>query len=163
MNTPPYRIGFGFDTHMLAHDRELWVGGIKIPHHQGFSGHSDADVLIHAICDAMLGAAHLRDIGYHFPNTDPQWKGADSKILLKKCLELISQKNYKIANIDCTLVMEEPKISPYIVEMENCLASVLQISSDDISIKATTNEKMGYIGRKEGANAYAICLLYSIN
>ena len=155
-----YRIGSGIDVHQLAEGRELWVGGVLIPHHKGALGHSDADVLIHAICDALLGALSLGDIGSHFPDTDPAYKNIDSKILLKKTYELISQKNYTIVNIDSSLCLESPKINKYAQPMKKTIAGILHISEDDISIKATTNEKMGFIGREEGLVAYATVLLY---
>ncbi len=154
------RIGFGFDTHQLVEGRELWLGGIKIEHHKGALGHSDADVLIHAICDALLGAANLRDIGFHFSNTDDRWKGIDSKILLLESCKLIYEKGYKISNIDSTLCLEAPKINPHITKMQTTLADCMQINSNDISIKATTNEHLGYVGRQEGVNAYATALIY---
>lgn len=155
-----FRVGFGFDTHELVEGRELWLGGIKIEHNKGALGHSDADVLIHAICDALLGAANLRDIGFHFSNTDARWKSIDSKILLKETNSIIQNKGFKITNIDATLCLEEPKINPHIEKMQDALADCLKIESDRISIKATTNEHMGYVGRKEGVNAYAVALIY---
>ncbi|TAG53861.1 MAG: 2-C-methyl-D-erythritol 2,4-cyclodiphosphate synthase [Cytophagales bacterium] len=155
-----FRVGFGFDTHELVEGRELWLGGIKIEHNKGALGHSDADVLIHAICDALLGAANLRDIGFHFSNTDARWKSIDSKILLKETNSIIQNKGFKITNIDATLCLEEPKINPHIEKMQDSLADCLKIESDRISIKATTNEHMGYVGRKEGVNAYAVALIY---
>lgn len=154
------RVGMGFDTHQLAEGRELWLGGIKIAHNKGALGHSDADVLIHAICDALLGAANLRDIGYHFSNKDPRWKNIDSKILLAEVCKMLAEKGWKIGNIDATLVLEEPKINPHIPQMCATLSQVMQLSSENISIKATTNEQMGYVGRKEGVNAYCACLIY---
>jgi 2-C-methyl-D-erythritol 2,4-cyclodiphosphate synthase len=154
------RVGLGFDTHQMVEGRELWLGGIKIEHPKGALGHSDADVLIHAICDALLGAANLRDIGFHFKNTDPRWKNVDSKILLKETCMLIRNKGWEIENIDATLVLEEPKINPHIEKMVSTLSETMQIDNDRISIKATTNEAMGYVGRKEGVNAYAVCLLF---
>ena len=153
------RVGFGFDVHQLAEGEDFFVGGIQIDHYKGAVGHSDADVLIHAICDAILGAANLRDIGYQFPDTDPQFKGIDSKILLKKVAELIKDKGYKINNIDSTICLQIPKINPYIQAMKVTLASVLAISAEDISIKATTTEKLGFVGREEGISAYAVVLL----
>lgn len=153
------RIGFGFDVHQLSEDREFWLGGIKIPAVKGILGHSDADVLLHAICDAILGALALGDIGKHFPDTDQSFKGIDSKILLSKTIELISQKGYRIGNIDSSVVLQQPKIMPYAYEMRKCIAEVCHISIDDVSIKATTNEKMGFIGREEGIVAYAVVLL----
>ena len=156
----PFKIGFGFDVHQLQEGRELWLGGIKLEHTKGALGHSDADVLLHAICDALLGAAALGDIGKHFPDTDNKFKNIDSKILLKQVVELLQKHNYKIGNIDTTLVLENPKIAPYIAEMVKCISEILQIPENCISIKATTNEKMGYVGRQEGVNASAIALIY---
>ena len=153
------RVGFGFDVHQLVEGRDLWLGGVKIEHYKGALGHSDADVLIHAICDALLGAANLGDIGVHFPDTSNEFKGIDSKILLKRCVDLIKEKGYAIGNIDASLTLEKPKIKPHIEAMQNALAAVMQISTDDISIKATTNEKMGYVGREEGLCAYAVVLI----
>ena len=153
------RIGFGFDVHQLSEDREFWLGGIKIPAAKGILGHSDADVLLHAICDAILGALALGDIGKHFPDTDQSFKGIDSKILLSKTIELISQKGYRIGNIDSSVVLQQPKIMPFADDMRKCIAALCQISMDDVSIKATTNEKMGFIGREEGIVAYAVVLL----
>ena len=153
------RIGFGFDVHQLSEDREFWLGGIKLPAAKGILGHSDADVLLHAICDAILGALALGDIGKHFPDTDQSFKGIDSKILLSKTIELISQKGYRIGNIDSSVVLQQPKIMPYANDMRKCIAELCHISMDDVSIKATTNEKMGFIGREEGIVAYAVVLL----
>jgi 2-C-methyl-D-erythritol 2,4-cyclodiphosphate synthase len=155
-----FRIGFGYDVHPLVEGREMYFGGIKIPHEKGFLGHSDADVLIHAICDALLGAANLRDIGFHFPNNDMRWKGADSKVLLKQVCMIIQEHGYVIGNIDSTLAIEAPKINPHIKDMQKVLAKTMSIPEEDISIKATTNEEMGYVGRREGANAYAVALIY---
>lgn len=157
---PKIKIGFGFDVHQMQAGKALWLGGIQIPHTKGCVGHSDADVLIHAICDALLGAAGLRDIGNQFPNTDNKFKGIDSKLLLKETIQLLQQKNYKVGNVDCTLCLEEPKINPHIASMQKTLAPILQIAEEDISIKATTNEKLGYVGREDGANAYAVALIY---
>jgi len=154
-----YRIGFGIDFHQLAEARELWIGGIKLSHHNGAIGHSDADVLLHAICDAMLGAACLGDIGLHFPNTSKEFENIDSKILLKRTFELVKKEKYRIVNIDSTICLEEPKIRPYVAEMQRTIADVIDISVNDISIKATTTEKMGFIGREEGIAAYATVLL----
>jgi 2-C-methyl-D-erythritol 2,4-cyclodiphosphate synthase len=154
------KVGFGFDVHPLQAGKDLWLGGIKIPHTKGCIGHSDADVLIHAICDALLGAAGLRDIGNQFPNTDDSFKGIDSKVLLKETMVLLQQKNYKVGNIDCTLCLEQPKINPHIGAMQKVLATIMQIAEEDISIKATTNEKLGYVGSEDGANAYAVALIY---
>ncbi|MDR0823825.1 MAG: 2-C-methyl-D-erythritol 2,4-cyclodiphosphate synthase [Prevotella sp.] len=153
------RVGFGYDVHRLADNRELWLGGVKIEHSQGLLGHSDADVLIHAVCDAILGAANLRDIGFHFPDTANEYKGIDSKILLKKTLEVVSEKGYRIGNIDATICAERPKINPHIPRMQEVMAEILQVSVDDISIKATTSEKMGFVGREEGFTAYAVALI----
>jgi 2-C-methyl-D-erythritol 2,4-cyclodiphosphate synthase len=153
------RVGFGYDVHRLADNRELWLGGVKIEHSQGLLGHSDADVLIHAVCDALLGAANLRDIGFHFPDTAGEYKDIDSKILLKKTLDVIKGKGYSIGNIDATVCAERPKINPYIPQMQRVMAKILQISEDDISIKATTSEKMGFVGREEGFAAYVVALI----
>ncbi|MEJ7822044.1 MAG: 2-C-methyl-D-erythritol 2,4-cyclodiphosphate synthase [Chitinophagaceae bacterium] len=157
-----YRIGFGVDFHQLVIDRDLWIGGIQIPHEKGALGHSDADVLLHAICDAMLGAACLGDIGVHFPDTSAEFKNIDSKILLKKSFELISAAGYKIVNIDSTLCLELPKVKPYIQQMQEAIAAILLVNVSDISIKATTTERMGFIGREEGLAAYATILLEKI-
>ena len=157
-----YRIGFGVDFHQLVIDRDLWIGGIQIPHEKGALGHSDADVLLHAICDAMLGAACLGDIGVHFPDTSAEFKNIDSKILLKKSFELISAAGYKIVNIDSTLCLELPKVKPYIQQMQEAIAAILLVNVSDISIKATTTERMGFIGREEGLAAYATILLQRI-
>ena len=153
------RIGFGIDFHQLIIGRDLWLGGVKIPLTKGALGHSDADVLLHAICDAMLGAACLGDIGVHFPDTSNDYKDIDSKILLKKTFELIQAEGFSIGNIDCSLCLELPKIKPYIAAMQQVIANILQISTKDISIKATTTEKMGFVGREEGLVAYANVLL----
>jgi 2-C-methyl-D-erythritol 2,4-cyclodiphosphate synthase len=153
------RIGFGFDVHQLKHGRELWLGGVKIDAEKGALGHSDADVLLHAICDAILGALALGDIGKHFPDTDDSFKGIDSKILLKQVIKLIDEKGYKIGNIDSSLCIEKPKIMPHAPKMREVIAEICNITIDDISIKATTNEKMGFIGREEGITAYAVALL----
>ena len=154
------RIGFGFDVHQLEERKDFFLGGIKISHVKGAVGHSDADVLIHAICDALLGAANLGDIGFHFPNTSPEYKNIDSKILLKKVIQLLSEEKYSIGNIDVTLCLEQPKINPHIPEMKKALATAMQIPEQDISIKATTNEKLGYVGREEGVSAYAVALIF---
>ncbi|MBK7965585.1 MAG: 2-C-methyl-D-erythritol 2,4-cyclodiphosphate synthase [Bacteroidetes bacterium] len=156
------KVGFGFDVHQLQEGRDFYIGGVKIPHSKGALGHSDADALIHAICDALLGAAGLKDIGFYFPDTSAEFKGIDSKILLKRVVDLISEKGYTIGNVDVSLVLEKPKIKPYIDEMINTLAPILKVELDDISIKATTNEKMGYVGREEGIAAYAVCLISKI-
>ncbi len=154
-----FRIGSGVDFHQLVENRDLWIGGIKIPHIKGALGHSDADVLLHAICDAMLGAACLGDIGVHFPDTAEEFKNIDSKILLKKSFDLITASGYKIVNIDSTLCLEQPKIKTFIPAMQQTIAKILSIDISDISIKATTTEKMGFIGREEGLKAYATILL----
>ena len=154
-----YRIGTGIDFHQLTEGRDLWIGGVKIPHYKGAIGHSDADVLLHAICDALLGALCLGDIGKHFPDTEKTYKDIDSKILLQKTYDLISEKGYSIVNIDSTLCLEKPKIMPYVKNMQEAIAGILNISMDDISIKATTTEKMGFAGREEGLVAYATVLL----
>lgn len=153
------KVGFGYDVHRLEEGYEFWLGGIKIAHSKGSVGHSDGDTLIHAICDAMLGAANLRDIGNHFPDNDPSLKGIDSKILLKKTNDLIRSKGYIIGNIDSTICLQQPKIKPFIDEMQSTLSNVLEISTEDISIKATTTEKLGFVGREEGVAAYAVVLL----
>ena len=153
------RIGSGIDFHQLIEGRDLWIGGIKIPHTKGALGHSDADVLLHAICDALLGALSLGDIGTHFPDNDNAYKNIDSKILLKRTYDLITAKGYYIINIDSSLCLEAPKIKPHVLAMQTCIADVLNISVDAISIKATTTEKMGFVGREEGLVAYATCLL----
>jgi len=154
-----YRIGFGIDFHQLVEGRELWLGGVKIPHDKGALGHSDADVLLHAICDALLGALSLGDIGLHFPDTDSAYKNIDSKILLRKTYQLIKEKNYRVVNIDSAVCLEVPKIKKYSEEMRQIIATTLEVSTDDISIKATTTEKMGFVGREEGLVAYATVLL----
>lgn len=155
------RVGFGYDVHQLREGIDFWLGGIKIPHTHGSYGHSDADVLIHVICDALLGAANLRDIGYHFSDKDPKYKGIDSKILLKNVVELITEKGYRIGNIDSTICLQEPKINPHVPEMKKVLAAVMGIDEDDVSIKATTTEQLGFVGRKEGVSAYAVVLIES--
>ena len=154
------RVGFGFDVHKLVEGRDLWLGGIKIPHSLGLLGHSDADVLIHAICDALLGAANMRDIGYHFPDTSADTLDIDSKILLKKTIDLIATKGYRLGNIDATVCAERPKINPPVEKMKECLATVMNAHVEDISIKATTTEKLGFTGREEGMSAYATVLIY---
>lgn len=154
------RVGFGYDVHIFAPDRELWLGGIKIEHSVGLLGHSDADVLIHALCDAILGAANLRDIGFHFPDTAGEFKNIDSKILLKKTIELIREKGFEFGNADCTVCAEAPKLNPHIPQMQQCLAEVMGVDKDVVSIKATTSEKVGFVGRQEGMTAYATVLIY---
>jgi len=158
MNIP--RIGFGYDVHAFAPNRELWLGGIKIDHSVGLLGHSDADVLIHALCDALLGAANLRDIGFHFPDSSADFKNIDSKILLIETMLLIRGKGYEIGNIDCTVCAEEPKLKPHIPNMQLCLSEVMGVDIVAISIKATTTEELGFIGRKEGIAVYASVLIY---
>lgn len=154
-----YRIGSGVDFHQLAEGRELWIGGVNIPHHKGALGHSDADVLLHAICDALLGALSLGDIGIHFPNTDPAYKNIDSKILLQKTIELIHKEGFVVVNVDSTLCLEAPKIKSYVPEMQKIIADILGVERKDISVKATTTEQMGFAGREEGLMAYATVLL----
>jgi 2-C-methyl-D-erythritol 2,4-cyclodiphosphate synthase len=154
-----YRTGFGYDVHAFSPDSALWLGGVRIEHPLGLLGHSDADVLIHAICDALLGAANLRDIGWHFPDTSPEYKNIDSKILLAGTMKLLRRENCEFVNADCTVCTEQPKINPYIPAMQQKLAEVMQVNTDRISIKATTAERLGFIGRQEGMAAYAIVLI----
>ena len=153
------RVGFGYDVHALVPERDLWLGGVKIEHTMGLQGHSDADVLIHAICDALLGAANMRDIGYHFPDTAGEYKDIDSKILLFDTMELLRDAGYTLGNIDATVAAERPKLNPHIPEMKRVMADVLQVDVEDISIKATTTEKLGFTGRQEGIAAYAKVLI----
>lgn len=153
------RVGFGYDVHALVPERDLWLGGVKIAHTMGLQGHSDADVLIHAICDALLGAANMRDIGYHFPDTAGEYKDIDSKILLFDTMELLRDAGYTLGNIDATVAAERPKLNPHIPEMKRVMADVLQVDVEDISIKATTTEKLGFTGRQEGIAAYATVLI----
>lgn len=153
------KVGFGYDVHQLVEGRDLWLGGIQLNHTMGLLGHSDADVLIHAICDALLGAANMRDIGYHFPDNSDDFHNIDSKILLRKTVELIAQKGYTVGNIDATVCAERPKLKPHIPEMQKCLAHVMNVDEDDVSIKATTTEKLGFTGREEGISAYATVLI----
>jgi 2-C-methyl-D-erythritol 2,4-cyclodiphosphate synthase len=153
------RVGQGVDVHQLREGYDFWIGGMKIPHEKGAVGHSDADVLIHAICDALLGAANMRDIGYHFPDTSIEFKGIDSKKLLRRVTDLIAEKGWKVNNVDATLILENPKIKPYITQMQEILAPLMDIDVDAVSIKATTNESMGYVGREEGVLAFATALL----
>ncbi|WP_460576597.1 2-C-methyl-D-erythritol 2,4-cyclodiphosphate synthase [Hymenobacter coalescens] len=153
------RTGFGYDVHQLQPGLPFWLGGIQLDHTHGALGHSDADVLIHVICDALLGAANLRDIGFHFPDTDPQYKGIDSKRLLSEVARLLHERGYQIGNIDSTICLEAPKVNPYIPEMQRVLAAVMGIEPDDVSIKATTTEKLGFVGRREGVAAYASVLI----
>ncbi len=157
-----YRIGLGVDFHQLAEGKKLWIGGVEIPHHKGSLGHSDADVLLHAICDAMLGALSLGDIGTHFPDTSQEFKDIDSKILLHRTFELIQKEGYRIVNIDSTLCLEAPKIKPYISRMQSAIAGIVQITVKDVSVKATTTEQLGFAGREEGLMAYATVLLSKI-
>ncbi|MDQ3100237.1 MAG: 2-C-methyl-D-erythritol 2,4-cyclodiphosphate synthase [Bacteroidota bacterium] len=153
------RVGFGFDVHRLVEGRDLWIGGVLVPHTTGALGHSDADVLLHAICDALLGALALGDIGVHFPDSDQQWKGADSKKLLSAVIDLLDRNGWAVGNVDSTLVLEKPKIMPYVQQMRSTLAPLLRVDVNAISIKATTNETMGFVGREEGVSAYAIAMV----
>ena len=154
-----FRTGFGYDVHQLRAGLPFWLGGIEVPHTHGALGHSDADVLIHVICDALLGAANLRDIGFHFPDTDPQYKGIDSKKLLAGVMQLLRAKGYEVGNIDSTICLEQPKVNPHIPDMQRVLAGVMAVDPDLISIKATTTEKLGFVGRQEGVAAYATVLI----
>ncbi|MBX2971773.1 MAG: 2-C-methyl-D-erythritol 2,4-cyclodiphosphate synthase [Flavobacteriales bacterium] len=154
-----FRVGFGFDVHRLVEGRELWLGGVNIPHTVGALGHSDADVLLHAVCDALLGAAALGDIGRHFPDTDPRWKGADSKLLLKEAVRMLAEHGWQVGNVDCTLILERPKIMPHVPAMRAVMAPLLGVAEDAVSIKATTNETMGFVGRGEGVAAHAVALV----
>lgn len=156
---PSIRIGFGYDVHQLVEGHPFILGGIEIPHHSGAYGHSDADVLLHVICDALLGAANLRDIGFHFPDTDPAYKGADSKKLLADTYELVKQKGFQLMNLDSTICLEKPKVNPFIPEMKTCIADILGVDENAVSIKATTTEKLGFTGREEGVSAYCVCLI----
>lgn len=153
------RVGMGYDVHQLVSGRDLWMGGIKIEHAMGLLGHSDADVLIHAICDAILGAANMRDIGFHFPDTSSETEGMDSKIILRKTIELIATKGYRLVNIDATICAQRPKMNPHIPAMQQCMADVIGTDPDNISIKATTTERLGFTGREEGISAYAVALI----
>ncbi len=154
------RIGFGYDVHAFAPDRELWLGGIRIPHTQGLMGHSDADVLIHALCDALLGAAAMRDIGYHFPDTKGnEYEGIDSKILLRRVMQMLREKGYELGNCDCTICAQQPKLAPYIEPMRQCLSDVMSVSVNQVSVKATTTEHLGFVGREEGIAAQAVVLI----
>ncbi|MGB4774132.1 MAG: 2-C-methyl-D-erythritol 2,4-cyclodiphosphate synthase [Daejeonella sp.] len=153
------KVGFGFDVHQLKEDHPFILGGVNLEHHSGSYGHSDADVLVHAICDALLGAANMRDIGFHFSNTDERWKGISSLIILGECVNLLQEKGWKIGNIDAMICLEAPKINPFVEQMKVNIANTSGISHEDISIKATTNETMGFIGRQEGIVAYAVCLI----
>jgi 2-C-methyl-D-erythritol 2,4-cyclodiphosphate synthase len=153
------RTGFGYDVHQLREGLDFWLGGVQIPHTHGALGHSDADVLIHVICDALLGAANLRDIGFHFPDTDPRYKGIDSKVLLRHVMELLRGQGYEVGNIDSTVCLQEPKVNPHIPAMKTCLAEVMGVPEENVSIKATTTEKLGFVGQKEGVAAYATVLI----
>lgn len=155
------RVGFGFDVHRFKENHPFVLGGVSIPHFQGPYGHSDADVLLHVICDALLGAANIRDIGFNFPDNDPEYKNVDSKLLLEKTFRLIADKGYSVSNIDCTICLQKPKINPYIPEMKEVISKILQIDLEDVSIKATTTEKLGFVGREEGISAYCVCLITS--
>ena len=157
-----FRTGNGFDVHRFAPDRKLWLCGVEIPHTLGLLGHSDADVALHALCDALLGAAAMRDIGYHFPHTDPAYKGADSRVLLRRVVELIASKGYSISNVDVTIIAQAPKLAPYIGQMQQCVAADLAISADRVSVKATTTERLGFTGRGEGIAAMASALIYNL-
>ena len=153
------RVGFGYDVHQLVEDRELWLGGIRLEHSLGLLGHSDADVLLHAVCDAILGAANMRDIGYHFPDTSTETLNMDSKVILRKTMELVENKGYKFGNLDATICAERPKINPHVEAMRTCMAEIMNTDPDNISIKATTTERLGFTGREEGISAYAVVLL----
>lgn len=155
-----FRVGFGYDVHQFGPGEEFWLGGILVPHEKGSIGHSDADVLLHVICDALLGAADMRDIGYHFPDTDPQYKGIDSKKLLAGVVKLIRDAGWKIGNIDSTICLQRPKIKPIIPEMKQVIAEVMEVDEGRVSIKATTTEKLGFVGREEGVSAYCVCLIH---
>ena len=156
------RIGFGFDVHQLAAGEDFWLGGILVPHVKGAVGHSDADVLIHTICDAILGAEDLRDIGFHFPDTDAKYKGIDSKILLKDVMAIVREHGFELGNIDATIALQKPKVNPHVPEMKNVLADVMNVSVGQLSIKATTTEKLSFVGREEGVSAYAVALLQKL-
>lgn len=160
MKAPSIRIGQGFDVHAFATDRRLWLCGVNIPHNRGLLGHSDADVALHALCDALLGAASMRDIGYHFPDTDPRFKGADSRKLLREVVKLIASRGYRVGNVDITIMAQKPKLLPYIPEMTANTAADLGIDSDEVSVKATTTERLGFTGREEGIAAMAVALIY---
>lgn len=153
------RIGHGYDVHRFADDRQLFIGGVEIPYTKGLLGHSDADVLLHAVCDALFGAAGLGDIGKHFPDSDPAYKGIDSKLLLKKTVEKIREKGFSVSNIDATVIAQVPKLAPYIENMKNCIADICDISAERVNVKATTEERLGFTGREEGIAAHAVCLL----
>lgn len=157
-----FRVGFGFDVHQLKEGEEFWLGGILVPHEKGAVGHSDADVLIHTICDAILGAADLRDIGFHFPDNDSKYKGIDSKILLKEVMTILRKEGYELGNVDATIALQVPKINPFIPEMKKVLAEVMSVTESQISIKATTTEKLSFVGREEGVSAYAVALIEKV-
>jgi 2-C-methyl-D-erythritol 2,4-cyclodiphosphate synthase len=157
-----FRVGFGYDVHQLREGFDFWLGGIKVPHEKGAVGHSDADVLIHVICDALLGAANLRDIGFHFSDQEPKFKGIDSKILLDEVMKLLREHGFEVGNIDTTICLQIPKINPHIPTMKTCLAEVMNVAEEDISIKATTTEKLGFVGRQEGISAYCTALIYKL-
>lgn len=163
METPGFRIGMGFDVHRFAEDRDLWIGGVKIPYHLGLLGHSDADVALHALADAILGAAAMRDIGHHFPDTDPRYKGADSRVLLREVRRLVADAGYAVGNIDLTIVAQAPKMAPHIPQMIQTIASDLEIPESCVSVKATTTEHLGFTGRKEGIAAYATALIQTVS
>lgn len=154
-----FRIGYGYDVHQLAEGESFWLGGIEVPHTHGAVGHSDADVLLHVICDALLGALALRDIGYHFPDTDPQYKGVDSKKLLQHTYDLVTQAGWQLGNVDCTVCLQRPKVGPHVDSMRQCIAGLLGAEMHQVSIKATTTEKLGFVGREEGVSAHAVVLL----
>lgn len=156
----PFRIGFGYDVHQLSETHEFWLGGIRVPHSKGAVGHSDADVLIHVICDALLGAANMRNIGYHFSDKDPKYKGIDSKLLLKEVMAMIRIAGYELGNLDSTVCLQVPKLNPHIPAMKTCLADVMQVDEEALSIKATTSEHLGFVGREEGISAYCTALIY---
>jgi 2-C-methyl-D-erythritol 2,4-cyclodiphosphate synthase len=154
-----FRVGLGYDVHRLVEGRTLWLGGVRLDHEKGALGHSDADVLLHAICDALLGAAALDDIGQHFPDTDPVWENADSKVLLQRVVDLLSERGWRVGNIDCSLALERPRVKPHLAAMRAAIAPILGIEEDAVSIKATTNEKLGFVGREEGVCAWAVALI----
>ncbi len=156
------RIGHGYDVHRFADHRKMFIGGVEIPYEKGLLGHSDADVLLHAICDALLGAAALGDIGKHFPDSDAAFKNIDSKLLLKRTVDLIAEKGYKVGNIDCTVVAQKPKLAPYIADMKNCIAGLCNVNTDCVNVKATTEEKLGFTGREEGIAAHAVCIIQKV-
>ncbi|GAB3229353.1 2-C-methyl-D-erythritol 2,4-cyclodiphosphate synthase [Algoriphagus aestuariicola] len=158
----PFRIGFGYDVHQLQVGYDFWLGGIKLEHEKGAVGHSDADVLIHVICDALLGAANMRNIGYHFSDKDPKYKGIDSKVLLGEVMKMIREAGYEVGNIDTTVCLQVPKVNPFIPEMKTCLSQVMNVAEGDISIKATTSEWLGFVGREEGISAYCTALIYKV-